>query len=147
MENSPILPRPWSTWLVFLNVVVAMLNLGTLVVGFQLFGNLRDFVVETGSAFWVSVAQLLSAVAALYVMLVEPGTTARRRAVLVWVLPVTWMGQGLVLVSFVLRLRYEHEVLAPVLASGAIALLYVVIAGKAWSQLLRLTLLDRARGS
>lgn len=147
MVKTPVLPRPWSTWLVFLSFVVAMLNSSSLVVGYRLFGNLRDFVVETGLAFWVSGIQLLAALAALFVLIVEPGSAARSRAVLVWILPIAWLGQGLTLVSFALRVRYEHEITAPVLAGGAIALLYVVLAGKAWSQLLRLTLIDRAKGT
>lgn len=131
----------------FLNFVVAMLSLSSLVVGFRLFGNLRDLLVETGAAFWVSVVQLCVAVAVLFVVIVEPASTARSRAALVWLLPVAWLSQGLTLVSLALRIRYEHEIVAPVLAGGAIALLYVVLAGKAWSQLLRLTLLDRANRS
>jgi hypothetical protein len=147
MEKSSILPRPFSTWLVFLNFVVAMLSLGNLVIGFQLFGNLRDFVGETGIAFWVNVIQLVAAVAVLFVLIVEPGSTARSRAGLVWILPAAWLSQGLTLVSLALRVRYEHEIAAPVLAGGAIALLYVVLVGKAWSQLLRLTLIDRAKST
>jgi hypothetical protein len=147
MEKTPVLPRPWSTWLVFLSFVVAMLNSSSLVVGFRLFGNLRDFVVETGLAFWVSGIQLLAAIAVLFLLIVEPGSSVRSRAILIWILPVAWLGQGLSLVSFALRVRYEHEITAPVLAGGAIALLYVVLAGKAWSQLLRLTLIDRAEGT
>lgn len=139
-----LLRRPWHTWLVFLNFVVALITVSNLWLGFRLFGSLRDFVVETGFAFWGSVVQLLAAILVSFVLLVEPGSAARGRVVLLGSLPVVWIGQALTLVSLALRLRYEHEVYVGVAAGAALALLYVVVGGKAWSELLRLVLLERA---